>query len=54
MLSSMHRRFICDDCRLKWFVTDGAPPAPKPERCPACGGELQAIVAPVAAPSAND
>jgi hypothetical protein len=47
----MHRRFICDDCRTKWFVKEDAPPAADPTRCPACDGQLVALVEQPQAPA---
>ncbi len=36
----MDRRFICEDCRTKWFVPSSKPDSDYLTECAACGGAL--------------
>jgi hypothetical protein len=33
-------RFVCEDCRVKWFVPSGRPVDGDVKDCAACGGRL--------------
>jgi hypothetical protein len=33
-------RFVCEDCRIKWFVPSGRPIDSDVKGCAACGGRL--------------
>jgi hypothetical protein len=37
---TMDVRYVCEDCRVKWFVPGTRPIEHAPGECAACGGRL--------------